>query len=334
MCKPNTAARITSANRVRDRIGPILSLTAATLLVACVPPTQDAPVTSTAMEPATAQDTASSDRNLAAALLFRWWGIFEAPDSVDVGGYFEDLFTDDVYLNMPNVELSGVDAIKSAFSNLPPDNGRSHQLSRIDVTPMQDGRFDLTAIFTYQIVRPGGNIDAGHSSYRHTAVKQPDGTFRLAVLTAALGEPIEVTEFAPSYAINRARGTVTQYLGITDLLQSDYQGLREIVAAETEVHGMFDPGKETHNERGDGVLRGFDEISGWLATRQQNFNWVAHDITAIRVSALTDNTYLAETTIGVSAGPKSAERIDVSLPIAMTLRDDGGRFMVITRIER
>ncbi len=280
------------------------------------------------------QDTVSSDRNLAEALLYRWWGIFEAGDGVDVSGFFDDLFTADVYLNMPGIELNGFDAIKVGFSNLSADLGRSHQLAGVSVSPTEDGQFQLDATFTYQIARPDGHVEAGHSSYRHQIVKQPDGTFRLAVLTAELGEPLDVADFEPSYARNRARGTITQYLGLTDLLHSNYEGLREVMSGDAEVLGMFDPAVETHNARGDGALIGLEEIAAWLSTRKHKFRAVAHAIDQIAVAPAGESTYQANVVVDVTAQPKTGEPIEVRLPIQIMLRDEGGRFMLITSIKR
>lgn len=277
---------------------------------------------------------ASADRNRAEALLYRWWGIFEAPDDVDVAPFFDDLFTDDVYLKMVDVELSGFEAIKTGFSNLPLDNGRSHQLSDVQVTPIGENIFQLDAAFTYQIALPEGSVAAGYSSYRHEITKQPDGRFLLSKLTAELGDAISITEFEESYAINRARGAIVQYLGLTDDLHSDYADITVVLSDGAEIRGMFDPEKESFNERGDGVLRGREEITNWLASRRQNFQWVSHRLTAIEVSTVAENVYQADATVGVEAQPHKGETIRVTLPIGIELTDDGGRFMKITRIDR
>lgn len=276
----------------------------------------------------------SSDHNFAKALLFRWWGIFEAPKQVDREPHFEDLFASDVHLKMPGVELTGVDSIREGFSNLPPDLGRSHQLDTLEVTALTDSRFQLDAAFTYQIARPDGTIEAGHSSYQHEVLKQADGTFRLARLTAELGEPIELDQFEPSYVTNRARGTLSQYLGITDVLESDYSQLSELMSDQSEIYGMFDPATETHNTRGDGVLRGLQEISHWLSTRRSRFQWVAHTITGLEVAPAQDGSFRVTARIEVAAMPHDGDVIEATLPITLTMRDYNERFMQIEKIER
>ncbi|MEM8981810.1 MAG: nuclear transport factor 2 family protein [Pseudomonadota bacterium] len=284
--------------------------------------------------PVVEHSTESSDKNLAEALLYRWWGIFEAPDDVDVTPFFDELFSADVYLAMPGVELSGDEAIRTAFASLPPDNGRSHQLINVTVRPLTATNFQLDAAFTYQIARPDGSIDAGYSRYRHEMIKQSDGSFRIANLTADLGDSLAIDVFEPSYATNRARGTLVQYLGITDLLHSDYAPLQQVFSDRSEVIGMFDPLVETHNVRGDGILRGVDEIRAWLSTRRDHYQWVSHKLSQFEVESVGDRTYRATAMVAVQAQPIDGPLVDVALPIELSFEDNDGRFMVITRIER
>lgn len=314
-----------------------ISACAMTLCIACNAPETSTPgttATETVETTAAMEQMASSDRNRAEALLYRWWGIFEAPDSVDVAPFFDDLFTDDVYLKMVDVELSGFEAIKSGFSNLPPDNGRSHQLNNVQVTQIGENTFQLDAAFTYQIALPDGDVNAGYSSYRHEITKQPDGRFLLSKLTAEIGDTIDVAEFEESYALNRARGAIVQYLGLTDDLHSDYTELATVLTEGAEVRGMFDPEKERFNNRSDGVLRGQEEIANWLSSRKSTYEWVSHRLMEVEVSTVGENIYQAETTIYVEAHPHTGETVKLTLPIAIRLADDGGRFMKISRIDR
>lgn len=304
-------------------------------LAGCRAPEDEGNATAHAAESAEfLQHHASSDQNFVKALLFRWWGIFEAPKDVERSAHFEDLFTEDVYLAMPGVELRGREAIITGFSNLPPDSGRSHQLESVSVNALSEKRFQLNARFTYQIARPNGSIEAGHSSYQHEAIKQPDGQFLLAKLTAELGDPVVVRRFEPSYLKNRARGTLAQYLAITDLLDSDYRMLSQVMNADSEIHGMFDPQQESHNSRGDGTLKGLTEITAWLAKRRGKFEWVSHSIATVDVVPLAAQTYQVTSQIAVAAKPKDAAVIEVMLPIVLTMHDQNERFMRIEKIQR
>lgn len=278
--------------------------------------------------------TISSDRNLAESMLYQWWGPFEAPDGKAFLPFVDDIFAPDVELKMGPVELLDREAIRASLEARPLRGGTSHQMSKVEVTALGEGLFQLDSDFVYQVHTPDGSVQAGHSSYRHTVEKQADGTFRFKTLTAQLGEPITGVEYIDTYALHRAQGAIVQYLGITDLLESDYIRLQQVLSDEATIMGMFDPSQQTFNERGDGALIGFDEISHWLSSRKKNFAWVAHQLKTIEVTSLGDNLFEAATEIAVQAQPHSGAMVAVTLPITITLDERGGRFMKITRILR
>lgn len=278
--------------------------------------------------------TASSDLNLAESMLYQWWGPFEAPNGKEYLRFFDSIFARDARLSMGAIELDGRDAIKASFAERPPNGGISHHVKGVEVTPVGDGMFQIDADFVYQARALDGQVQAGHSSYRHIVEKQPDGTFLFKKLTADLGEPVAGLDFKESHTLHRAQGAIVQYLGVTDILDSDYARLSDVLADGATVHGMFDPEKETFNDRGDGTLKGRDEIAYWLASRKKNYEWVAHQLTAIEVTALGENRFEAMTMMDVQAQPREGDKIVVSLPIKLMLEDTGGRFMKITRIDR
>ncbi len=275
----------------------------------------------------------SSDANLVESLLYQWWGLFEGPDRSAVLPFFENIFADDVILRMEEVKLDGRDAIRTTFASLP-QNPHAHHLKEVSVTPLSGGRYQLDAAFIYQILQPDGAVITGNSAYSFEAAKQADGTFRLVKMTSNLGEQIADAAFEPSYARNRARGTIVQYLGVTDLLKSDYARLDDVLADHATIHGMIAPDDNAYSDRGDGVLAGRAEIARWLADRQDRMQWVGHQLTSIELTSLGDNRYEAATIIDVEAQPIEGDRISVTLPIKLTLEDNGGRFMHVTRIDR
>ena len=301
----------------------------------CKAPTTSAetPIAQENLAEQTAKETASSDRNLVEALLYQWWGLFEAPDRQAVLPFFDHVFAEDVMLRMEDVELDGRETVKEVFASLP-QNPHAHQLQSVAVTPLSETLFQLDAEFIYQIQRPDGTVTTGASAYRFEAEKDADGAFRLSKMTSNLGDQIDDQEFKPSYARNRARSTIVQYLGVTDLLMRDYVRLADVVAEGAEVHGMISPEDDTYSDRGDGVLTGHSEIKRWLADRQNRLQWVGHRLTSIDLTPLGQNRYEAATIIDVEAQPIEGDLISVTLPIKITLEDSGDRFMHITRIDR
>lgn len=278
--------------------------------------------------------SASSDRNLAESMLYQWWGPFESPDGKAFLPYIDYIFAPDAALKMGAVELEDRKAIRASLRARPLKGGTSHQMRNVEVTALGNGLFQIDADFVYQVHTPDGSVAAGNSSYRHTVEKQPDGTFRFKTLTAQLGEPISGAEFQDSFALHRARGAIVQYLGITDLLESDYIRLQQVLSDDAVINGMFDPAKQTFNARGDGALIGNDEITNWLSSRKDNFAWVAHQLKSINILSRGDNLFQAEAQVDVQAQPHVGDVISVSLPISFMLEETGDRFMKITRVDR
>jgi hypothetical protein len=316
----------------------IKSLAASAALIAIAPgcsaPEDDAEsVAQDTIEFDAAKKFASSDRNLVESLLFQWWGLLEGPNREDALAFFADIFAADTFLRMEDVKLNGREAIRTFFAALP-HPAHAHHLNTVDVTSLGDGRYQLNADFVYQIQQPDGTVTNGNSSYIFGAEKQADGTFRLIKLSSDLDEPIPEAEYKPSYARNRARGTIVQFLGVADLLDSDYARVGDVLAEDATIHGMIDPDDNTYSERSDGVLRGLAEISRWLSDRRNKMRWVGHKLTSIELTSLGGNRYEATTIIDVETQPIDDDRRAVTLPIKIALEDNGGRFMHITRIER
>lgn len=278
--------------------------------------------------------SASSDRNLAESMLYQWWGPFEAPDGKAFLPYIDYIFAPDAALKMGAVELEDRKAIRASLQARPLKGGTSHQMRNVEVTALGNGLFQIDADFVYQVRTPDGSVASGNSSYRHTVEKQPDGTFRFNTLTAQLGEPISGAEFQDSFALHRAQGAIVQYLGVTDLLESDYIRLQQVLSDDAVITGMFDPAKQTFNTRGDGSLIGNDEITYWLSSRKDNFAWVAHQLKSINIVSRGDKLFQAEAQVDVQAQPHVGDVISISLPISFMLEETGDRFMKITRIDR
>lgn len=309
-------------------------ITSSTMISSCATPQNVKNPHAAEMEQVNETKLNGEKTNQAMALLFRWWSVFEAPEDIDSAPWMDGLFTDDVALNMEAIELQGAETITMAFSQLPPDNGRAHDLTRATVAQLAPDLWQIEAEFLYQINNIDGTIQSGHSTYRHEMRETASGDLAFSKMFATVTERINTDLIDPSYLDNRARAAIHQYLGATDNLGSDYSSLKSILMESAEIHGMFDPAKERHNDRGDGVLRGWNEISAWLATRKNKFSDVRHDIVEIDVKVLNEGMYETNTLIAVEAHPHSGEPIRVTLPIKITLKDVSEPYFRIAKIER
>lgn len=344
------------SNRFRSRVLPALicgGMAANSLVLsACQQTSQDpmlASETSETAEPAPSTTIAntfeesqvlknnqvtSADRNHATALLMQWWDLFEAPAETDRDFLVDHIFAEDVILRMSGGDLEGRDAVRAALGAIPATDGRSHHLHTVDVSHLNGNVYSLEATFQYHIDHLDGKIEAGESAYNHKVRKAADGSFTLAEIKAEVLAPLEDVAFLPSYDINRARGALAYYLGTTDTLMDDYPALEVVLTSDAEIHGMFDPTKQTFNTRGDGVLRGIGEISPWLASRQTAFKQVAHTIGDIEVQSQTGEHLIILAQIETKAWPKTGDKIEISLPIEIEMVETGEQFMRINRIER
>ncbi len=275
----------------------------------------------------------SSDFNAAATMLYEWWGLFEAPDSSAVLPRFNEIFREDVHLKIGDQEINGRDQLKTIFAALPPRQ-LSHHDVEITVNAPNENTLLIEADFLYQAKPEGEKTTTGVTHYAHTLERQSDGSLLFAKLTGHVVEPKEDREFTSSYVENRARASLSKYLAVTDVLNSDYADLNAIMSGNTEITGMFDPNKITFNERNDGVLKGRAEIANWLSNRQVTFEKVAHRIGSITVESSGDNTYKAAAEIITNAWPKEGEQISVVVPVTIDFIDDGSRYMQIAKISR
>lgn len=280
-----------------------------------------------------AVDVTSSEYNSAVSMLYQWWGVFEAPNGTDLSKRFDPLFADDVQLKIGTMEISGLEKLKEVYNSLP-DRALAHHDAEIKVSSKDQTHLVIEADFIYQAKPAGEASTTGKTHYKHTLLKQDDGSLIFTELTGHIVEPMAAQEFASSYRENRARTAIIQYLAITDVLDSDYAGLASVMSDQTEIIGMFDPEKASYNDRGDGVLRGLQEIPNWLSSRKSTFTQVAHRLETIEVKALGDNLYEATVGIATQAWPKAGERISVIVPVKISLAETGMRYMQIKKILR
>ncbi len=276
----------------------------------------------------------SSERNEVQSKLYEWWGLFEAADPSSVVDRFDALFTEDVLLDIGDTKIQGRDKLKSVFENLPARD-LSHHEAQVDVTRNHNGDYQLQASFIYQ-VRPDTQAatNSGQTRYLHTLTRDSNGELVFSKLTGNIEQTLAERDFEASYTKNRVRAVVSRYLAITDVLDSDYAQLEEIMSDSIVVDGMIRTDDKRFNQRGDGQLQGLSEISAWLSSRADNFDRVAHQLGTVTVTKQAGSNVTAALNVHTQAWPKEAEKIDVVVPITMEFIDDGERFIKIERLTR
>ena len=276
---------------------------------------------------------ASSDRNFVESLLFQWWGLLEQPNRQRALHFFNDIVDSDATLQMQDDKLYGREAIKEYLINSVQSH-HAHQLNNIDVTPLGNRRYQLDATFGYQVQHKDGSLTGGASTSVMEAARQADGTFRLVELEFNRDTPVAATESHESYTYNRAHGTIVQFLGEADLLDSDFERVVDILTNNATIHGMIAPNDNTFSERRDGVLRERAEIFQWLSGRKNNMRWVAHKLKSIEFKHKNGNHYDVAAIIDIETQPVDGDGNAVTLPIEISLEDNDKRFMYITRVKR
>ncbi len=282
----------------------------------------------------------SAEYNHAVGMLYEWWGLFEMPVGSGKPAHFRDLFLPEVQLSIGAMEIDGLDNLERIFTNLP-ERKLAHHEPQIQITAGTNQDLIIEAEFIYQVQPKGESATSGITRYRHTISPFGDRGYQFSELTGNLIEQLDSREFVSSYLENKVRATIIKYLAITDDLESDYRALNVLMDDNTEVIGMFDPAKVSFNDRGDNVLRGQMEIATWLQSRKSMFERVAHRLTKVELTQLTDDQIEVAAEVDTSAWPKPqsaselpAEKIQVTVPVTMILDQNNDRYFKIKKLLR
>lgn len=329
-----------SQSRKFQNIG-ILAITniAAITLLACTQPPSETLQKEVRTPQSTPTETipqtyemSSSDRNHVTSMLFQWWGLFESSGRLDSSNFIDTLFVDNLHVKLGELELQGLESFKSVYNQIPQKNKSSHAIEKLEITPLGNNEFELNVVFTFNEISAANQPRTMRTQYSHKLLKTADGNFVFTHVTAKVLEHLDTQPFTSSYYENRARAALMQYLAITDVMDSDYSGLNTVIHADSKIHGMFDPAKDTFNTRGDGTLIGLEEISNWLSSRKEKFSSVAHELKSVTLTPLEEGRFEASTEIKTQAFPHNGKPIEVLLPVKVTFKDDGQKFMQIEQI--
>lgn len=295
-----------------------------------------------------------SDFNGASAALYRWWGVFEAPDDVDTTPFLADLFDDDVHIRLLDLDFTGADKAQAVIAGLPKGMRRSHHLDddNIAVTYLGNNLFRIEAHFIYQIVEPDGELKSGTSSYAHILKKRDDGKFVITEINGKIGPSLPMTEFYPSYQRNRAKASIIQFQTIMDSLSGDAEPLRELMASELELHGLVAAKADNSDDVGgeitdykelkkklddtgadESVIRNFDQLDQWFATGPDLFTYGIHRLEAFDGEPEGENSYVAVAQFDWKAETVNGVKIELHQPLKWTLVDTGDKYMRIAKMQ-
>lgn len=295
-----------------------------------------------------------TDYNAAYALLLRWWGVQDAPASVDTAAFWDDLADDDLRVDLPGLRVAGRLTVEAAMVEVRGRGDRSHRLGYNDLTLswLGNGRYQLDASAIEQRRSPDGVTLSQRCAYQAELRKRSDGIVVLcSILCTVLGDEAEA--FVSSYVLNRARATMVEFQTHTDLLTGDAKPLQKLLMPTLELNGLVNSktdetraGSETFTDvrnlretistserRQDNVIRTFAEFSAWFASctalfRPNGF----HKLERFEVTALPDQHYEVIAQFHWQAETINGAKIDLHTPLTWILVETGDTYMRIERL--
>ncbi len=295
-----------------------------------------------------------SDFNAASSLLYRWWGVFEAPASVDVTPFLEDMFDPDVEAKLLDPLVKGAAAVIEKIKPGPLRTLCSHHIKDEDIrlTYLGEDLYQLEAAFVFQTETPIEGLKSGRACYVHTLKKRPDGKMVFAVLDAKAPEVTEMDEFVPSYIRNRAKAIIIQFQTHMDSLSGDASGLRELMMPDLELHGLVASAADDSKDREDtvtdlkdlkesiagggpvkeNIIRNFDQLAAWFATGPSLFKYGLHKLEEFTVEPLPDHRYAVMAQFEWKAETLNGAKIVLHQPLNWIVVDQGEKYMRIEKL--
>ncbi|MBL9071399.1 MAG: hypothetical protein JNM03_15560 [Sphingopyxis sp.] len=292
----------------------------------------------------------NGDYNTAVSMLFRWWGLFEAPAGVDISPFYADLFADDVHIDLPDggVDITGVDAIQATMAALPAGIRRSHAINHddIQVTALGDGLYRLQANYTYQL-ETDGKLVSGHSHCDNILRKVAPARMVYTRVSGGLGDTFGRPEFVDSYVENRIKAVLIQWQAVMDTLNGDAAPLEELVMPRLEFHGLISSKQDQSDGRAetvtdfkemkgilagtdgseDTIIRGFEGVQEWFATGPALLKSNIHRFETIAITPLPDNRFETTACFGWYAETLSGVPIELHQPLTWIIVERGEKYM-------
>lgn len=273
-----------------------------------------------------------SDFNAAVSLLYRWWSILDAPPGTDTSQFGNDLF-DDAF------DTDEQRPLTPSAHHLDHDDYRLHWV---------DGElFRLVAHYTLQ--------SAGESERRMLSAllrKRSDGRLVIRAIDDRANAALPATDFMPSYVVNRARATSTQFQAHMDSLTGDTTGMERLMMPVLELHGLVaskadqssavdeamtnvDDLRKTiagSDAVADNTIRDFAGFSAWFATAPALFAYGLHKLEHFAVTPLDDDRYETVAQYEWHAETVNGAKIETHHPLTWVLVETGEAFMRIEKL--
>ncbi len=208
------------------------------------------------------------DYNTACVMLYRWWGLFEAPPGTDTSKFPTGLFDDRVHVQMPDfgIDITGADALRKLIAALPAGSTRSHSVrdDAIEVSYLGNGLYRLQAPYTYQVESPDGRFVSGNAHCDCVLKKHGPTRMTFTKIGGKRGAPLERAQFDSSYRLHRVKAVLLQWQANMDTLSGNSSGLKELVMEDLQFHGLISA-KQDHSKAQQTVVKDFTEMKGMLA---------------------------------------------------------------------
>lgn len=295
-----------------------------------------------------------TDYNAAYSLLFRWFGLFEAPAEADLSPLWRDLGDEDLAVATPEIDATGIDAVGAAVAKARAGVEFSHRVGYDDVSLawLGDNQYQLDATATIQR-RENDSVETRREVVRAIVRKRADGRLVSRSLTSQIEERLPEEPFGDMRAINRAKATLVQFQTHTDLLTGDAEPMRELLMPELELYGLVNSKADStkadaatftdvrnlreaisrEDKRHDNVIRTFAEFSSWFSSCTALFQKDGfHKLEHIEVKPLGNDRFQATAQFHWMAQTVNGAPISLHTPLTWVLAETGDTYMRIEKL--
>jgi hypothetical protein len=296
------------------------------------------------------------DFNAACSLVYRWWGLLEAPAGTDTSRFFEGLVDANVSVQVPDlgIEISGAAQAASMLA-VGLGQGRHSYSVRDDafqVSYLGDGVYRLQAPFEWHSQIGEERGVGGQGQCDHLLKKIGPARMQFTRIREQRGDAAEQGDFDSSYRLHRIKAVLLQWQSNMDTLNGDSSGLEELVMPEMEFHGLISATQD-HSERRNGVvkdftemkgmlagtdgreetvIRGFDGVTKWFATGPSLLKRNIHRAERFEIAPLGDDRYRVIAQFGWYAETLSGTEIELHQPLEWIIVERGEKYMRLEKL--
>ncbi len=278
------------------------------------------------------QTVETRDLNEAIALLMRWWGIFEAPAHVDRAPFLEQLFTADVEIDIAGTKASGRDQVTAGILALPQVGRRSHELTGVDLSPLNQSTVAMTARFFYQVEDEDGSLRSAEGRYDIELLREPDGRLFIKKISGNVGTPIERPSFVESYVVNRAKAAIFEFQSFVDSLDPEHPVLPDILLDGAEFYNLGDVASSAEDPDAppSAPVKGIEELKQRCAEAAKLLRHNEHRaLEDFSLEPLGDDRYQVAAQFDWHGETMTGNLLETHHPRHWILKDTGERFMKI-----